>query len=543
MIEIEAPDGSIVEFPDGTPDATIEGAMRSTFGGASGADTAADTAARGLPPLMVRQKGPFGMVEVPAARSSVAHRNMSLGQTVQAVADTAGGMATGVAQALPGIPGNIEAFGRSLLSPFGVDRETALPKSTDIGNKIAGPAANEQVAGGRQIGEFFGPGILTALYRGARSTPQQIASTLAPNPDPGVSALAQRARALNVPIRPGQAASSRAVKVVDDQLAALPSSLTGNSTTNPNKITPAAQHEAFTRAVSKTFGEDAPALTQDVMAQADSRMGKVFDEVLSRNIITPSQTLTDKLKTIRDAAVDQLDDDAAPILKLIDSKINGRMIANGEISGRQYQTMRARGGAIDRLTGSQDTAVAHYARQVREALDDAFQAQAIGDDGARLSDVRAQFRNMRVVEPLAAKAPTGQISPALLLGEVRREFPNFATDGAGDLGDLARIGQQFLKSPPNSETATRSLLMRALENPGAAIAKTAAAPMIATVGRGINSAINSQTAASRLFANPAQNTVVPGGGANVPALDPRLLAAMSPSILLQLLSPGSGQIP
>lgn len=37
MIEIEAPDGSIVEFPDGTPVAVIEKAMRETFGG-PGAD-------------------------------------------------------------------------------------------------------------------------------------------------------------------------------------------------------------------------------------------------------------------------------------------------------------------------------------------------------------------------------------------------------------------------------------------------------------------------------------------------------------------------
>jgi hypothetical protein len=33
MIEIEAPDGSIVEFPDGTPDAVISGAMAKAFGG------------------------------------------------------------------------------------------------------------------------------------------------------------------------------------------------------------------------------------------------------------------------------------------------------------------------------------------------------------------------------------------------------------------------------------------------------------------------------------------------------------------------------
>jgi len=37
MIEIEAPDGSVVEFPDGTPDTVIERAMQETYGGAQAA--------------------------------------------------------------------------------------------------------------------------------------------------------------------------------------------------------------------------------------------------------------------------------------------------------------------------------------------------------------------------------------------------------------------------------------------------------------------------------------------------------------------------
>jgi len=32
-IQIEAPDGSVVEFPDGTPDTVIENAMRQEYGG------------------------------------------------------------------------------------------------------------------------------------------------------------------------------------------------------------------------------------------------------------------------------------------------------------------------------------------------------------------------------------------------------------------------------------------------------------------------------------------------------------------------------
>jgi hypothetical protein len=42
MIEIEAPDGSIAEFPDGTPDATIKAVMRKAYGGGQQPSTVSD---------------------------------------------------------------------------------------------------------------------------------------------------------------------------------------------------------------------------------------------------------------------------------------------------------------------------------------------------------------------------------------------------------------------------------------------------------------------------------------------------------------------
>jgi len=502
-------------------------------------NTSRDSAERGLPPLMVRQRGPFGMWEVPAERSSVAHRGNGLG----AVLDTAGGMATGVAQNIPGIPGNVESLGRLLASPLGADRENRwFPTSTSVGDKIAGPPANEQVAGGRQIGDIFSPGILAALAKGLVNIPSALGG-MAGKPDPNVVALAQRAQSLGVPVRPGQAASSRAVKVIDDQLAALPPSLTGNSAANPARITPDAQFEAFTRAVSKTIGEDAPALTPAVMAKAKKKISDVYDAVLPRNQVAPTPALATALDDIKTNAVDALDEDSAkPVLHAL-KQIEKKMAGAGALTGRQYQTMRAKGGMISAVSDSQNATVAHYGSKIRDALDDAFETQAQGGDAAAIKQAREWFRNFKVLEPLAEKAPTGKISPALLLGQVAKAYPDFATGGGGDIADLARIGQQFLKSPPNSETAVRSWVMRTLENPGAAIAKTAAAPVIGTVGRAMNAGINSKAASSRLFANPAQNTVVPGGGANIMAMDPRLLATMSPAVLAALLSQGANTAP
>ena len=55
---------------------------------------------------------------------------------------------------------------------------------------------------------------------------------------------------------------------------------------------------------------------------------------------------------------------------------------------------------------------------------------------------------MKTIEPLVAKSPTGDISPALLMSQVNKSYGGMAYNGGGDMGDLARIGQKFLKEPP-----------------------------------------------------------------------------------------------
>lgn len=329
-------------------------------------------------------------------------------------------------------------------------------------------------------------GVLAGLGLGLRVNPQGVLGDV----KPGVVDLATKARGLGIAIRPGQGAERPFTKMADNVLERLPG--TGYGT---DKIpTNAQQGEQFTRAVSRTFGEDSPHLTQDVMAGANARIGKVFNDVLARNNVHLHEGLLDNLDTIGTDAADQLLDGAQrdsvmALIQRIKTKAND---GGGILTGRQYQTMRSRGGAIDSIANSKDPTVAFYGRQVRRAMDNAFSDQAPPADAAALATARQQFRNFKTVDPLAAKAPTGAISPALLAERVRLNFPDLTTRGAGDLGTLGKIGQAFLKDPPNSGTAERSLVLSLLKNPLKAGAEATALPFSATIGRIMSKAINSR---------------------------------------------------
>jgi hypothetical protein len=115
---------------------------------------------------------------------------------------------------------------------------------------------------------------------------------------------------------------------------------------------------------------------------------------------------------------------------------------------------------------SSDPNVAHYGGQIREALNEAMQANAPPEVAKQLAQTNAQYKAMKTIEPLVEKSTTGDVSPALLMQQVRKSYGGMAYNGGGDMGDLARIGQRFLKEPGNSGTAPREMIMHALGTAG-----------------------------------------------------------------------------
>lgn len=235
------------------------------------------------------------------------------------------------------------------------------------------------------------------------------------------------------------------------------------------------QLSQFTRAVSHTFGADSDRLTPEVIDDAYNALGSRFDRASASTIIKADNQFGSDLGAIESEARQVLpESEVTPIVNQI-SNIMGKA-ANGEIHGSQYQALTRQGAPLSRAMRSKDQNVAYYAGRLRDAFDDAMERSLVADGKQDVLDdlrnARFQYKNLKTVEPLAAKSSEngGVLSPALLKGAVNKNFKNKARKGAAELGELADIAQAFLKDQPNSGTPGRFEAMGALTALPAAVA-------------------------------------------------------------------------
>ncbi|MDB5531601.1 MAG: hypothetical protein JWR51_4704 [Devosia sp.] len=301
---------------------------------------------------------------------------------------------------------------------------------------------------------------------------------------PAVAQLAEAAvNKYGIPIGPGQITESPMVKFADSVVNKMPFS--GGTVSNGQ------QAAAFNKAVANTFGETAEKITPDVMARARDRIGTAFEDAAAKTPAIAADTAFDQamLDAVTNAQMNLTEQQMGPILKQFDNIVGKFQQGSGSITGRAYQELTKKGAPLDVALHSADPGIRAFARQAREALDDAFERSAAPDVLDGLKNARSQWKAMKTVEDLVEKSPAGDINPALLMGAVRSSYDNMAYGAGGDLAELARIGQQFLKSPPSSGTAERLAVMNMLTKVGGAggLAATAAMnpgsiPMMAAVG-------------------------------------------------------------
>lgn len=377
-------------------------------------------------------------------------------------------------QGLPNISNAYARFAANNLS-----RGIAGAGAGAVGNLLtqSGEVGPEQAAQeGAVIGGALGVGA-PAVFQGMRMTGNALTGGGVNRETAQLADLALSK--YGIPIRGGQISNSPAVKFLDSNLQRIP--LSGYAGKQEDAI------NAFTRAVGRTFGEDAEALTPNVMAQAKSRIGGEIEKISKGTTINAdNQFLSDLGRIESDAQKVVAESEFAPLSRQLEN-VRGK-ITNGAIDGDTYASLIKTNSPLDRAMKNKDANVSFYAKQVREALDDAFERSAAPGVADAFRAARYEYRNMKTIEDLAEKATDGRISPALLLNEVRKANPNFAYGQGGDLAELARIGQRFLKEPPSSGTAERltlNKLMAGLGGTGAAYAydpKLAAAALGTMVG-------------------------------------------------------------
>jgi hypothetical protein len=305
-----------------------------------------------------------------------------------------------------------------------------------------------QVGTGMLAGGVLGPTGLAASAAG-RGVRNLVMGTV----DPDTAALANAARGTyGIPVTAGQISSAPSARFLDSVLQRLP--FTGYASRTAD------QQSAFNRAVAQTFGENTDTITPQTIRNAKTRIGQVFDDVATRTgAINVDPAFLGDLHHIEMNARSVLPStEVAPLRAQMRNIADTIDFPSGTISPESYQALTRKGAPLDRAMQSKDPNVRFYAGQIRDAVDDVMQRSAPPDAVQDLVEARSQYKAMKTVEPLAKKATTGDISPALLLGKVNASYSG---NGAA-LGEIGRIGQRFLKEPPSSGTSERLMAMHAL---------------------------------------------------------------------------------
>ncbi len=288
--------------------------------------------------------------------------------------------------------------------------------------------------------------------------------------DAATAKLADLARSkFGINVGTGQLTNSPMIRFFDSVLQRLP--LTGHA------ADVAKQQGAFNRALVDTMqGPPGNNISPSVMAAVKDHLSNEIETTLPNLEAHLNPNVRARFQAITDATDYLPAEDGRIINKLKDDAIRqftgvsaspgaaSRATGPGRMTGSQIQSFIAKGSPLERAISSSNSNVAHYAGEIRETLLDAVGETPTGQakrsipylqDLARYERARFGWKNMKTIEPLAEKSQTGNASPAALMTQVNKSYGNTAYGGGGNLADLARIGQRFLKEPPSSGTSER----------------------------------------------------------------------------------------
>ena len=265
----------------------------------------------------------------------------------------------------------------------------------------------------------------------------------------------------------------------------------------------ALQKSAYNKAIAKTMGEDASAITPEVIASAKQRLGENYDTIASRNNIHFDKEMNTSLKSIEEEAQQVLNPEQfATVKKQVDNILAKADANGGALHGEQYQTIKR---VLDKISGGRDTDVAQYSRDLKEALLAGLSrsAEASGNkaDVALLKQTNKQYSNMKKIEDVVLKNPQGDVSPSLLSNSLATKAKRYSIyQDDPELANLAREGKLVLEQKlPNSGTMARFLAQSPIT-----------AGIKATYGKTAQMAMNNPTVAKYL-----EQGVSPGALRNI----------------------------
>jgi len=199
-------------------------------------------------------------------------------------------IATGIGEAAPSMVIPVGTTGTALATAAKLGASGAIPAALEYGSVEDRAKAALAGGAGAVIGGQVIPKAVGAVVQGGKNALRGLAGTVTPE----ALALAAKAEAMGIKVNAAQLGDSKLLKTLASSLEQMP--FTGAAQAS------SAQRGAFTRAVSKTFGDDVDKITPEIYAANRTRLGAQFDDLAMRNTLNIDNTLTGRLNAILDEA-------------------------------------------------------------------------------------------------------------------------------------------------------------------------------------------------------------------------------------------------
>jgi hypothetical protein len=213
---------------------------------------------------------------------------------------------------------------------------------------------------------------------------------------------------------------------------------------------------SFNRALFNTVGSNADRFNQKTMADAFKRVGGEFDDLTKGKTFNLGDDFINSIASQKDEIQSQLGQEAADIFEKEALRVINDFGGNNNVKGEILAAQRSR---INKLARGADFSKQQALFDLENILVDSITS---GDEGAKaaLSEAKRKYKNLIALEPVAAKAKGGFISPSLLNERVQRVYKTAFTRGenAGDIGELAKVGYELLPELGGSDTFQKSAL-------------------------------------------------------------------------------------
>jgi len=482
---ITAPDGEEIEFPANMPDEQISTIMQKQYGkpslgrtafvqgmqGATG-NFADEAMARLAAVAATAQQEPrallTGEITDPALAEQVATVPQQMAHEVQTqlqqrpvlsiASQIAGGLGTGAAltstkagQAVAsGLRNGLVRNTAQSSLRSGINFATKVLQAGGIGALSSGIYGAGSAPEGMAGQGFAEAAPLGAAIGGALPVVGAVGSkavkAVAPKVDEGLLPVAQLAQKYKVPVSIDELTSSKAWKNVQKVSQELPFS--GQAAFRDKQM------EAFNQALTGTFGKQSKRITPEIMDKAFKEVGAEFDSLGRGKTFQLGDQFKSQIDDVIAEAQSTANADAIENLqKALQNVVYKNADPSGSISGEKLSFVRQRLNELSRKATNFDT------KELLKDLENAvIDVMTEGDDAAKgaLSAAKQKYKNLLVVEPLAAKAKGGAISTTQLANRVSRIYGRAYTRGkAGEIGDLARIGYELLPELGGSDTTQK----------------------------------------------------------------------------------------